>query len=131
MSTNCKLEEFACWQAARVLVKNSYQVSKIGSLAEDDYLKKELCAKAIQIMNEIAECPAASNKKEVRQYLGRASRGCYEIKSLLFAIEDLAYLPPNMVGGLHQHVDIVLGRIEDSLVQLSKQINLGFLSIQL
>ena len=124
-------EEMASWQAARALVKNCYQVTKVGGLAEDDYLRRELRSKTIQIMNCISDSAQADNRKEFRKLLGRAIRGCYEVRSLLFALEDLAYLPPNMVAQLRRLVDDLLERIQGQLKRLSRQINLGFLLIQL
>ena len=121
----------ACRQAARALVKNCYQVTKIGSLSEDDYLKKELRNKTIQVMTKVVDSTQTVNRKQTRSLLEQAGKGCYAIKSLLFALEDLGYLPPGMIAQLRDLVDDLLGRIEELDQQLHRQINLGFLFIQL
>ena len=82
-------------------------------------------------MNHLADSSQAVNRKESRKFLDRASKGCYAIRSLLFALEDLAYLPPNMVAQLRRLVDDLTEQIETLLKRSGRQINLGFLLIQL
>ena len=125
-----QLQEIDTWQAARSLTQHVFQVSKVGSLSEDSQLKNELHQTTLAITNTLAETVCSEQKKFLSKKLGDATQYCIKIKSLMYVIEDVGYLPATMLMELHEKIDQVMYIIQEQQEALSRRLNLGFLLIQ-
>ena len=81
-------EELQCWQFAREMVKNVYEILKEESVQKDDYLKHQLNRAALSVMNNIAEGFGRNNNGEFCRYLEIASGSCAELRSMLYILSD-------------------------------------------
>jgi len=88
-----RFEDLKCWQQARVLVKEIYIISEQGKLLKDFDTKSQLRRAALSTMNNIAEGFGKYSRKEFVRYLDIAGNCASEVKSILYVLLDLNYLP--------------------------------------
>ncbi len=82
-------EDLEIWQLARVLVKAVY--SEFSS-CKDFGFRDQIQRAAISVMNNIAEGFERRSKKEFAHSLDVAKGSCGEVRSMMYAAEDLKYL---------------------------------------
>ena len=100
MSKITQFEELNCWKEARILVKEIYAVSKNTPLGKDYGLKDQIQRAAVSVMTNISEGFSRYHTKETIRFLDFAQSSAAEVRSLLYVIEDLAYLPPEEANRL-------------------------------
>ena len=125
------LDEFACWQIARSLSKNVFDITKIGALGEDELMQKHLKNKCIDLVQKIAECPSLVGKKSIRRQLNCINQICIDLNSLILTIYHIGYLPKRMCDDVQQDVNELTTTIQQYQHELNKFIDLGIISIQL
>lgn len=81
-------EELRVWQDARLLVKNVYHLN---SDCKDYGFKDQIQRASISIMNNIAEGSESGTDALFIRYLNTAKASCSEVRSMLYAGEDLTY----------------------------------------
>ena len=88
-----KFEDIECWQIARKLVKNIYEMTnKHTKLSKDYSLKDQIQRAAVSIMNNIAEGFDRYSNKEFINFLNIAKGSAAEVKSLLYVLCDLNFI---------------------------------------
>lgn len=87
-----RFEDLRCWQEARQLVKNIYQLTAFGKLSKDYGLKDQLQRASVSIMTNIAEGFSRYHKKEFIRFLNISQSSASEVKSLLYILSDLEYV---------------------------------------
>jgi four helix bundle protein len=98
-------EDLHCWQAARVLVKSVYSLSRNGELAKDFELRNQLRRAALSAMNNIAEGFGRFGDGDFIRFLDIAQSSVQEVQSMLYVVTDLSYLHEEQVMLLRQHAD--------------------------
>lgn len=88
-----KFEELVIWQRSRELIKRVYQLLQ----DNHDYgFRDQIQRAAISIMNNVAEGFERNRTTKYNalfiNYLSIVVGSCCEVKSMLYAAEDLAYL---------------------------------------
>ena len=87
-----RFEELHVWQAARELVKQIYEVSKVKGLDRDFGLRDQIRRAAGSVMHNIAEGFDAGSDGYFLQFLGYARRSASEVQSQLYAALDQEYI---------------------------------------
>lgn len=95
-----RFEDLRCWQAARILVKLIYEISNDGLMSKDFAFKDQIRRASISTMNNIAEGFGRKSNKEFIRYLEISFTSANEVKSLLYAANDLGYLSSEIVAEL-------------------------------
>ncbi len=87
-----RFEDLRCWQEARLLVKDIYQLTATGQLSKDYGLKDQLQHASVSIMTNIAEGFSRYHRKEFIRFLNISQSSASEVKSLLYIVIDLKYV---------------------------------------
>jgi len=94
-------EDLVIWQDARIIVYDIYSVLKSN---RDFDFKSQIQRAAISIMNNIAEGfernKNAIDNKQFINFLNFAFGSCGEVRSMLYAAEDLKYIDSAMAKEL-------------------------------
>ncbi len=85
-----QFEHVEVWQAARVLVKDIYQVTRCGAFARDFGLRDQIQRAAVSVMSNIAEGFERGSKQELRRFLFISKASAGEVRSLLYVALDLS-----------------------------------------
>lgn len=100
-----RFEDLDCWKAARILVKQVFEISQDGAFVKDWDSKSQFRRAALSIMNNIAEGFARYHDNEFKRFLDIAQSSAAEVKSMLYVFEDLKYFDEDVIRELHQKVD--------------------------
>jgi four helix bundle protein len=92
-----KFEDLICWQKARVLVREIYKSTSTGDFSKDYDAKNQIRRAALSSMSNIAEGFGRVSKKEFIRFLEISATSASEVKSILYVVLDLGYLPPKQV----------------------------------
>ena len=98
-----RFEDLRCWQSARELVKEIYQLTKTERLARDFGLRDQLQRSAVSIMTNIAEGFARYNRKDFMRFLNYAQSSAVELKSLLYIVQDSGWVSANTMSNLQNN----------------------------
>ena len=104
-------EDLRCWQSARELVKEIYQLTKTERLARDFGLRDQLQRSAVSIMTNIAEGFARYNRKDFMRFLNYAQSSAAELKSLLYIVQDSGWVSANTMSNLQNNSEKVKSMI--------------------
>ena len=104
-------EDLRCWQSARELVKEIYQLTKTERLARDFGLCDQLQRSAVSIMTNIAEGFARYNRKDFMRFLNYAQSSAAELKSLLYIVQDSGWVSANTISNLQNNSEKVKSMI--------------------
>jgi four helix bundle protein len=100
-----RFEDLRCWQAARILVKEVYEVSGKGRVSTDFGFRDQIRRAAVSVINNIAEGFGRNSNKEFVRYLEISFASANEVKSLLYVALDLGYLDETSATALQQKAE--------------------------
>lgn len=110
-----RFEDLKCWQAARELVRESYQAANEGTLRTDYDTKSQFKTAALSTMNNIAEGFGRYSDKDFIRFLDTAQSSAQEVESMLYVLDDLSYLPAEKIDSLRSKAaetkNLILGLI--------------------
>lgn len=86
-----RFEDLRCWQKAREMTSEVYELADSSDLASDFRLRDQLTGAAVSTMSNIAEGFARYNKKDFIRFLDYAQSSAAEVKSLLYVALDQQY----------------------------------------
>ena len=84
-----KFEDLRIWQSARLLVSWIYRQF---AASKDYSFRDQIQRASISVMNNIAEGFERGTKKDFARFLDQAKGSAGEVRSMLYAAEDLSYL---------------------------------------
>ncbi len=103
-----KFEDLECWKAARGLVKAIYEESQTGELSKDWDTRSQLRRAALSVMNNLAEGFGRFSEKDSLRFYDIAKASIYEVKSMLYVLEDVKYLSAERLTHLRAHTESTL-----------------------
>ncbi len=97
-----RFEDIISWQKSKELSVSIYKIFK----SDTDFgFRNQIEKSSVSIMNNIAEGFARYNNKEFIRFLDFSQSSSSEVKSMLYVLQDLDYLPHNEIENLHSMVD--------------------------
>ena len=112
-------EKLRVWHLARELTCRIYTATRSNRFKADRSLAQQLRRAAISVMSNIAEGRERGGEREFRQFLLIAKASCGEIRSQLYAAEDLGYLDQPEVGQLRAQAASLSRRLHAFASRLS------------
>lgn len=103
-----RFEDLECWRAARVLVKLVFEASAKEPLAKDFETRSQFKRAALSVMNNLAEGFGRFSERDSLRFYDIAKSSAYEVKSMVYALEDVHYLSAEALRPLHAQVDTTL-----------------------
>jgi len=92
MSKIEKFEDLICWQKARELIKDIYNLSEPNNFRKDYSLIDQIRRASVSVMLNISEGFALRTNKEFKRHLFIAHGSIAEVQSVLYIAEDLKYI---------------------------------------
>ena len=89
-----RFEDILAWQKARILTKNIYESTRVGTFAKDYGLKDQVQRSSVSTMSNIAEGFERGGDREFVQFLSNSKGSCGEVKSHLYVALDQNYITP-------------------------------------
>ena len=87
-----KFENIIAWQTARLLTRDVYAATKVGSFAKDFGLRDQIGRASVSTMANIAEGFERGGNREFVQLLSNSKGSCGEVKSHLYVALDQNYI---------------------------------------
>ncbi len=103
-----RFEDLECWQAARTLVAETYELTCFDQFSRDFCLRDQIRRAAISVMANIAEGFGVVSDIEFIRFLGYSSRSAIEVQSHLYIAIDLHYILP-------EHFDATFERCQECI----------------
>lgn len=79
--------------------------TKTGDINRDFDTRSQIRRASVSVMNNIAEGFGRMSDKEFIRFLEIAASSASEVKSMLYLLEDLQYLPTEKIKVLHAQID--------------------------
>lgn len=111
MTIESTFESLRVWHDARNLTLAIYQATKQKTFIGDRSLRDQIRRAAISVMSNIAEGCERDGPKEFLQFLRIAKGSAGEVRSQLYAAQDLGYIPAESAAALRQKAIIVTRQI--------------------
>jgi four helix bundle protein len=83
-----RFEDLICWQKARIIMKDIYDITRGGNFSKDYSLKDQIRRAGISVMLNISEGFCRKSHKEFKQFLFFAHGSVGEIQSALYIAAD-------------------------------------------
>ena len=96
-----QFEEIGAWQQGRALVRDIYQLSRVGGLSKDFGLRDQIQRAAVSICSNIAEGFERRGNKEFIKFLWIAKGSAAEVYSQLYHLQDIGYVSREEFSDLH------------------------------
>lgn len=110
-STSAFLENLECWQHAKSLAVDMYQISTNGNLDHDHSLRDQLRKSAISIASHIANGRERRNSSEFIQFLKAAKASAAELRTQLVISREIGYLTEADYLGLEDKINRISAMI--------------------
>jgi four helix bundle protein len=111
MAIESTFESLRVWHDARHLALEIYQATKQVTFIGDRSLRDQIRRAAISVMSNIAEGCERDGAADFLRFLRIAKGSAGEVRSQLYAAEDLGYLTPESAHVLRQKALIVSRQI--------------------
>jgi four helix bundle protein len=105
-------EGLRVWHDARMLTRQIYEATNSKQFKKDRSLAVQLRRAAISVMSNIAEGRERVGEREFRRFLLIAKGSCGEVRSQLYAAEDLGYLNATECGRLRAHAALISRKLQ-------------------
>jgi len=105
MSNARRFEDLNCWKMARKLTFEIFQICKTGELSKDWDTRSQIRRATISIMNNIAEEHGRFSNADSIKFLDYAKASANEVKSMLYLLEDVKYIPNSTASELRKMAD--------------------------
>jgi four helix bundle protein len=115
-----KFEDLEVWQRARGLVSGVYALTRHERLSKDFGLSSQIQRASVSVMTNVAEGFERSGKAEKLNFYNIARASCGEVRSLLYAIEDIYSHTQSETSQLRVEAETV-GRLLSGLITSTRQ----------
>jgi four helix bundle protein len=95
-------ERLRVWHEARRLTTRIYLITRNGPFSSDFGFRDQIRRAAVSVMSNIAEGYERGGRKEFLRFLAIAKASAAEVRSQLYAAEDIGYLDAASAGDLRQ-----------------------------
>src|SRR5262245_31495700 len=107
MAMTTTFEALRVWHDARRLAVQIYRITQANAFGGDRAMSDQIRRAAISIMSNIAEGYERERPREFLRFLSIAKGSAGEVRSQLYAAEDLGHLPYETASMLRQQAAIV------------------------
>ncbi|MCB0520637.1 MAG: four helix bundle protein [Lewinellaceae bacterium] len=108
MSEINRFEDLDCWKAARILVKNIFVATRGEHFSKDWDTRSQIRRAALSSMNNIAEGFGRFGKRDKPKFFDTAKASAMEVKSMLYFLGDVEYLPIEEINELFKDVNAII-----------------------
>ena len=115
-----RFEDLEAWREARVLTKNVYSLTRVGSISRDNRLCSQIQAAAVSIMSNVAEGFERTGNQEKLHFYNIARASCGEVRSQLYVVEDVYSESAGKTAALRKNADSV-GRLISGLIASTRR----------
>ncbi len=115
-----RFEDLTCWQEARKIVNDIYEVSRINEFRKDFGLADQVKRAAVSIMANISEGFSRRGNKEFIQFLFISKASAAELQSHLYVALDQGYLKQENFSSLYENIDKVQRQISNLIKYLTQ-----------
>ena len=120
MGTIKRFEDLECWQAARLLVKIVYRLTKGDQFKRDFELTGQIRRSAISVMANTAEGFHRSSSKEFLRFLDYSRSSVAETISHAYIALDQKYINANQMNELKSSGNYVWKKINGLIAYLKR-----------
>ena len=120
MATFKRVEDIEVWQRARVLTREIYRISNLGSFSKDFGLRDQIRRASVSIMSNIAEGFERSGSGEFAQFLSMAKGSSGEVRTQLYIALDQNYVNQADFKRLISDIDETARMINGLMMYLRK-----------
>ena len=120
MATIKRFEDLKCWQQAKSLTTEIFDLTDIQRFSNDWVLKKQIRSAALSVMSNVAEGFERDGNKEFVNFLSIAKGSSGEVRSQLYIARERRYISDNEFVALY-HTVTELSRTIDGLMRYLKQ----------
>ena len=113
-----KFEDLPIWNESRELVKQIYKNTNEAPIVKGFGFRDQLQRAAISIMNNIAEGFKRSTNIEFVRFLYYSKGSAGEVRSMLYVVHDLGYLPENEFDTLYKEASDIIKQIANFIKYL-------------
>ena len=96
-----RFEDLICWQKARIIVNDIYNITFTGEFSKDWSLKHQIRRAAISVMLNIPEGFCRKSHKEFKQFLFFAHGSLGEVQSDLYIALDRKYINQDLFSEIY------------------------------
>jgi len=96
-----RFEDLICWQKARIIVNDIYNITFTGEFSKDWSLKDQIRRAAISVMLNIPEGFCRKSHKEFKQFLFFAHGSLGEVQSDLYIALDRKYINQDLFNEIY------------------------------
>lgn len=112
MATIERFEDLQCWQKARELSNEVYEITKTGDFVKDFEMKGQIRAASGSIMDNIAEGFDRGGRDEFKQFLTVAKGSTGEVKSQLYRALDQRYIDEGKFNEMYEKANVIAKQID-------------------
>ncbi|MFN8348969.1 MAG: four helix bundle protein [Spirosomataceae bacterium] len=112
MATIERFEDLQCWQKARELSIEVYEITKAGNFAKDFEMKGQIRAASGSIMDNIAEGFDRGGRDEFKQFLTISKGSTGEVKSQLYRALDQRYINEEKFNKMYDKANVIAKQID-------------------
>lgn len=120
MATFKTYEEINAWQQGRVLVRDVYALTAVGSFSKDFGLKDQIQRAAVSVCSNIAEGFERRGNKEFINFLWIAKGSAAEVSSQLYHAKDLGYISEEDFASMYDKAKLIGGMIYNLIQAINK-----------
>jgi four helix bundle protein len=121
-STSTYLENLECWQQAKKLAVDMYQISTDGNLNQDYALRDQLRRSAIAVASQIANGRERRSASEFIQFLGAAKASAAELRTQLIISREIGYLSEGDYLDLEDKINRISAMIGGLIRSIQKRL---------
>ncbi|ASB47957.1 four helix bundle protein [Alkalitalea saponilacus] len=119
MATIKQFEDIECWQLARKLFSDIYQITTLGEFKKDFSLKDQVRRSAGSVMDNIAEGFGRDGTKEFIQFLSYAKGSASEVQSQLYRALDCNYINTETFNDIYNRTNNIIGKLTNLIKYLT------------
>jgi len=113
-----RFEDLHCWQTARELTREIYQLTQAGEFARDFGLRDQIRRASVSILSNIAEGFESRTRKLFLEFLGRAKASGAEVRCQLYIALDVGHISQQQFETLFELVDKCIRQVGSLMTYL-------------